>query len=62
MIGMFQLNVNKFVNMPRGMAEVEVVSYSKFSKDENIQFNDLVFKIQKPIGKDNDRLLYIFNE
>lgn len=48
--------------MPRGKLTIDLIGYSKFSKDENITFKELVFKIQQPINYDKDRLLYIFNE
>lgn len=42
---MFQVNINKFVNMPRGQVNVDILGYSKFSKDSNIEYSDLVFKV-----------------
>lgn len=41
---------------------MEIMGYSKFSKDENIEYKDLMFKVQKQIDASRDRQLYIINE
>eukprot|EP00347_Sterkiella_histriomuscorum_P014269 403361529 len=60
--GNLQLNLNQFTQMPRGQLKLDIAGYSRFSKDENIEFTDLVFKIQKQIDNNRDRILYIFNQ
>ncbi|CDW87445.1 UNKNOWN [Stylonychia lemnae] len=61
-LGTFTVFHNSFIQAPRGRVEMEMIGYSKFSKDLNIEFQDLVFKVQKQIDANRDRILYIFNE
>ena len=60
--GKITFRFNKFIGMPRGRLSMSIVGHSKFTKDANIEYKELVFKVQKPISKENDRLLYFVKQ
>jgi hypothetical protein len=54
MIGQITVNVNQFVEMPRGKVSLQIVGASNFSKDENMRYEGLVFKLSKQMSKENE--------
>ena len=49
--------------MPRGHAKLEIIGHSRFSRDENIVFDGLVYKVSKQVSKtEGDNLMYIVNK
>ena len=61
-IGNMTININQFVEMPRGKSSFQIIGSSSFSKDETLSYEGLVFKMSKQTSKENEQLTYIMNE
>lgn len=53
-IGNMTLNINQFVDMPRGKSSFQIIGASTFSKDETLSYDGLVFKMSKQMSKENE--------
>ena len=61
-IGSMTININQFIEMPRGKSSFQIIGASSFSKDETLSYEGLVFKMSKQTSKENEQLTYIMNE
>jgi len=53
-IGNMTININQFVDMPRGKSSFQIIGSSSFSKDETLSYEGLVFKMSKQTSKENE--------
>lgn len=55
------VTMNSFTLMPKGRLQVEVIGKSKFSKDNNIEYKDLMLKLSQTTSKEQERLSYVMS-
>ena len=60
--GRVTLNSSKFIDMPRGRIEMEMLGASRLGIDEHIPYEGLIFKVHKSLSKQvGDSLMYLLH-